>query len=107
MGAQPCTTHWPCRPSWSTTWVPIITACWRCFGPDISIVMQYPTAANTIVNFCSLGSVNGQPFYKIKERLMKFGKISILCQPIIHFGVNVDGIVTSPWRLDMVVPYTL
>src|SRR5437588_542356 len=38
---------------------------------------------------------------------MAFGQVANFCRPIVHLGVNVDGVFAVPGRLELVVPEAL
>ena len=42
-----------------------------------------------------------------EEGLLRLGKIADQRRPVIHFGVDVDGVLRVPRRIDLVVPDAL
>ena len=60
-----------------------------------------------VVGFSSYRTVHSQFFHEIKQRLMTIRKICILRRPVIHFRVDVGGIIAAPRRLHMIVPDAL
>src|SRR5204862_7663431 len=74
--------------------------------PYICVMMGYP-APCTIHIFCSLLSCYGHIFHHLNKRLMKFREICFFSRPIIHFRVDVNGVFTIPWLIDLIIPYSL
>src|SRR5699024_11523633 len=77
-----------------------------CYTPYIGIMMSIPSTS--AVHFCcTFLPCFRQVFQHGKQRLMHFREISKLCRPVIHFGVNIDGIFTIPWRRGPLIPDSL
>ena len=74
--------------------------------PDIGIVMRHP-ASCTIHFFCCLLPGNRHLFYHLQKWFMQFRKICFFCRPIIHFRIDVDGVLAIPWRTQFIVPDSL
>jgi hypothetical protein len=66
-----------------------------------------PAFVDAIICFSSHRAIHRQFFHEIEQRHMAFGKIGILRQPVIHFCIDVRGIVAAPWRLHCIVPDSL
>ncbi len=77
----------------------------RC-TPNIGIVMAYP-ATSTVHNFCCASTGFSKVHYKRDERFSTLGKICRLSRPVIHLGVDVDGVLAFPRWGHAFVPDTL
>src|SRR5882724_5299625 len=74
--------------------------------PEISIVMEHPTAA-TVLFLCSATTANDQIIDQVKERLVTLRKIRELGRPIVHLEINIGCPLALPRRSQLVVPDSL
>ena len=74
--------------------------------PDISIVMHHPTAG-TVHIFCCFLTGHGQFFHHFHQRFVHFFKVAFLSRPVVHFRVDVDGVLAVPGRVSTAVPDSL
>ena len=75
-------------------------------APDVRVVVSHPSTA-TIHLTCRLGTRLAQILDQGEQRLGILAQIGYLSWPIIHLGIDVDGILAVPRRILAVVPYTL
>ena len=76
-----------------------------CTAPYIGVVMQRPATA--AVHGGTLATLYGYFFYQLQKRLVHFGQGSGFCRPIIHFYVNVGGVLPVPGSAQLIVPDAL
>src|SRR5678815_2186982 len=72
-----------------------------CNTPYIRIMMRYPTSC-AIHIFCRLLPRHGHVLYHLNKRFMQFCKICFFSRPVIHFSINVNGVLAVPWWIDPV-----
>ncbi|MNL23236.1 hypothetical protein D3C87_1446140 [compost metagenome] len=70
-------------------------------------MVYHPALLDVVVDFSSFSAVDGHLAYKIEQWLVQFRKIGLFCQPVIHLGIGIYGVITSPWWLHMIVPDAL
>ena len=75
-------------------------------APERGVVVGDPAAAAIHVAG-GAGAVGGDFANEAKERLVELREISGLGGPVIHLGVDVDGVAGSPGRDDQGVPFAL
>src|SRR6185369_3119882 len=78
----------------------------RCLPPEIRIVMTNPTAS-TVLNASSARAILNQLGNHSQQRLVTFGQVCRLGRPVVHLGVDVDGVLAFPRRRHRVVPDSL
>src|SRR6478609_3633063 len=99
MRGQPHATHRPESPA-------CISTC-RCRGsPDIHVMMGSPSTGS-IQNPRRSSSCITEIGQHIKQWLMTFTEITDFRWPVIHLRVDVDRVVTVPWRLYLMIPDSL
>ena len=74
--------------------------------PYICIVMRHPSSG-TIHIFCRLPAGNGHVQYHLQKGFMQFSQVCFFCRPVIHFCIDVDGVLTIPGRIQFVIPDAL
>ena len=75
-------------------------------GPNIRIVRCTP-AASIVKGFGGDRTCFGQITQKAQQGLVQFGEVARFRRPVVHFSIDVDGVVAAPGWLQMVVPNTL
>ena len=75
-------------------------------APEIGIVMSHP--ATTAIHFAGRsGSRLTQITNHGEQRTGGFGEIRHLGWPVVHLGIDVDGVFRIPRGIHLVVPYAL
>ena len=74
--------------------------------PQVCIMMSHPTWAFIHHTGC-FGSCHTQIANHREQRFLCFRQITNQCRPVVHLGINVDGIFRIPWSILLVIPYTL
>ena len=98
MRSHPGTTRWEHTPRG--------TVHRTCNPPDVCIVMSHPTLA-VVHLLCSLRTRLTQVFYHREERFLCLSQIAYQCRPVVHLGIDIDGVFRIPWGIHLVVPHTL
>src|SRR5678810_134697 len=98
MLAQPATAVAPCTPKCSIN--SAVDA------PNVRIVVCHPTS-RTIHFLCSLPPCCRQLLYHPDQWLVHFRKIGFFCGPVIHLSINVNCVLTVPWRSNLIIPNSL
>ena len=62
-----------------------------CYAPKVGVMMRNP-AATAVHLTCRLGSRVAQITNHVEERHLRLGDISHESRPVVHLGVNVDGV---------------
>ena len=75
-------------------------------APEVGVVVSYPATA-TIHHLRSLGTCFAQVANHREERLGCLAEVADLGRPIVHLGIDVDGIFAVPRRILLVVPNAL
>ena len=74
--------------------------------PNVHIVVGDPTGVAIHVT-CGLPTVDGQFFDGFKKGLLAFGEVGHFGGPIVHLGIDVDGVCAVPGWRQLVVPNAL
>ena len=77
----------------------------RC-APEVSVMVSHP-AAGTPVHFGRAGARLGQVHDHGVQRLDTLGQVARLGRPVIHLGVDVDGVLAAPRRVHAGIPQAL
>ena len=83
---------------------PQILGC--CVAPDVCVVVADKATA-AVHRLGSLPSRRTHPLNQIEQRQVAFRQIADLCRPVVHLGVDVDGIAAAPSRPHILVPDAL
>ena len=75
-------------------------------APEVGVVVGYPSVA-AIHLLCGEGSGLAEVANHREQRLLRLGKISHERRPVVHLGIDVDGVLRVPRRVHLVVPNTL
>ena len=99
MGAQPGRPHHPigCRD---------IGILGRRIAPKVGVVVRHP-ASGMIHLPGRLLPVGIHTPHMFKQRQMTLAQSTTLCRPVIHLGIDVDGIFAVPGGLDLIAPDAL
>ena len=74
--------------------------------PQVSVVMSHP--ATTAVHIGGgLHSRLAQVAGHREQRLLRLGQVANEGGPVVHLGVDIDGVFRVPRGIDLRVPYTL
>src|ERR1043165_4639761 len=98
MLAQPTTAVAPCTPKCSIN--SSIDA------PNVRIVVCHPTPC-TIHFSCSSLPCCRQLLYHPDQRFMHFSEIGFFRRPVIHFCIDVNGILAVPRGIKLIIPKSL
>src|ERR1051325_6262732 len=98
MRAEPRAAGGPEAPQWSIDR--------RCLSPEIGVVMTDPTT-RAVLNTRRARAVLDQFRNHPQQRLVTLRKISRLGRPVVHLGVDIDGVLAFPRRRHQVVPDAL
>ena len=79
---------------------------WGSATPEVRIVMKDP-ALGAIVFPGYPDSCFSALFYQLEKGLMAFRQVGKLCWPVIHFRIDIGGVLASPGRLQILVPDSL
>jgi hypothetical protein len=95
---EPCTASRPHSPLWA------VDGCRR--APQIGVVMRDPSARAVHL---SRGARAGhrQIRHHRRQRIHRLCQIRGQRRPVVHLGVDVDGVLAAPWWRHAVVPYAL
>jgi hypothetical protein len=52
-------------------------------------------------------SCHGKIPHHLIQRVLHFIQIGYLCRPVIHFCIDVDGVLLPQGRIHFIVPYSL
>ena len=98
VGRQPCTTR--------GEHAPVSSVDGSGNAPQVCIVVGYPTFA-AIHLLSSDGTRLTQVANHGEERLLRLCEVTHQSRPIVHLGIDVDGVFRVPRRLHLIVPHTL
>lgn len=76
------------------------------FAPQGRVMVGHPSAGSIHV-LCRLAARNGQFLNHTEQRFVTLGQVGRLGRPIVHFGIDVDGIAAVPGRDGVLVPDAL
>ena len=51
-----------------------------------------------------LAAGDGHVVDQVEQRLVALGEVGHLHRPVVHLGVDVDGLLAVPGRLELIVP---
>ena len=98
MCGEPCTTR--------REYSPRSTVDRSGYSPQVGIVMCHPTitAIHLPGSQCAgLAKVSDHA----EQWFLSLGKVSDKCRPIIHFSIDVNGVLRIPGSKKLVIPYSL
>ncbi len=75
-------------------------------SPQVDVVMRHPAVA-AVVDSGRLGTGDGDVLDHVEQRLVALGQIADFRRPVVHLGVDVDGVLAAPVRNDRFVPNAL
>ena len=75
-------------------------------APEVGVVVGHPSVA-TVHLPCGEGSGLAEVANHREQRLLRLGKISHERRPVVHLGIDVDGVLRVPRCIHLVVPNTL
>ncbi len=75
-------------------------------APKIGVVMG-DKPAGIVILARSISARNSQVIKQVKKRIVALGKISHLGRPVVHFYININGVLTPPGRDHIFVPNSL
>ncbi len=75
-------------------------------SPKVGIVMRN-RSRGVVVFLCGAFTAFGKFGNQADQRLLTFGQIQRKCRPVVHFGVDIDGVVAVPRWHDTVIPNAL
>ena len=75
-------------------------------APEVGVVVGHPSVA-AIHLLCGEGSGLAEVANHREQRLLRLGKISHERRPVVHLGIDVDGVLRVPRCIHLVVPNTL
>ena len=75
-------------------------------APEVGVVMGHPSPAAIHVS-CGLGPRLAQIANHAEQRLLRLGQVSDERRPVVHLGVDVDGVLRVPRGVHLVVPHAL
>src|SRR5690348_2762763 len=76
------------------------------YTPDVRVMMCHPSSC-PIHNPRCLPSGFRHLFNHSEKGLMQLGEVGLFSRPVIHLGIDVDGVLAIPGRLDALVPHSL
>ena len=77
-----------------------------CHSPQVGVVMCHPSTA--VVHLLgSDGTRLAQVANHIEERAVGLLQVAHLGRPVVHLGIDVDGVFRIPWCVALIVPHTL
>ena len=74
--------------------------------PDVGIMVSHP-ATTAIHHISRLGSRHAEIFDHRQQRLLRLHQIAHHRGPVVHLGIDIDGILRIPGRILLVVPHAL
>ena len=74
--------------------------------PEVGVVVGHPTVS-AVIQLCRFGSVLRQVFDQVEQRGSTFRKVGDLGRPVVHLGVDVEGIFTAPVGQQVLKPASL
>ena len=77
-----------------------------CDAPEVGVVMGYP-ATTTVHLLGCLHSRLTQVADHREERLLRLGEVAHEGRPVVHLGIDVDGVFRVPRGVFLVVPHAL
>ena len=98
MLAKPCAAVGPHPPGCAIDWTGNT--------PKVGVVVSHPTLG-TIKSAGRLVPGDTEVFEHGEERFMAFGEVGYLSRPIVHFGIDVDGVLAVPRCVKATAPDTL
>ncbi len=98
MRCEPCASVGPCAVIGLVDYA-------RC-APYVSVVVGDPSGTSVHLAGCRAGIV-GEVVDEGEERFVTFGEICHLGGPVVHLGVDVDGVFAVPRSIGFVIPYAL
>ena len=75
--------------------------------PKVGIVVFDPTFVNTPVNLGGLFALRDHGLDFVNERPHTFFEVAGFCRPVVHFEVDVGGVLTAPNRVRVLIPDAL
>ena len=69
-------------------------------------MVRHPSATSIHCG-CRDGSRLTQVAYHLKEWLLGLTNIPHIAQPVVHLGVDIDGVLAVPWGIHLMIPYSL
>ncbi len=75
-------------------------------APQVEVVVQHP-AARVVVLLRGDGAGLRQVLEGVEQRQVAFGEVGLLHRPVVHFGVDVVGVLAVPGGLVGIVPDAL
>lgn len=75
-------------------------------APEVEVVVDDP-AGSAVVKVGDAGARLGEVFEGSEERGVAFGKVGDLGGPVVHFRIDVDGVLAVPGGSERVVPDAL
>ena len=77
-----------------------------CNTPQVGVVMCHPT--RTVVHATGCFSTRyAQVANHREQRLLCLCQVTHIGGPVVHLGINVDGVFRVPWGIHLIVPYAL
>ena len=77
-----------------------------CDAPEVGIVVGHPSLAAIHLLRC-LRTRYAQVADHLKEGLLGLCEVTYQCWPVVHLGVDVDGVLRVPGGFQLVIPHTL
>ena len=75
--------------------------------PKVGIVVFHPAFVNTPMHLGGLFALLDHGLHLVNQRPCTFAEVRRFGQPVVHFEVDVGGVLTSPNRARVLVPDTL
>ena len=99
VGAKPRQTHWP-----QGSGKPLVLGC--CIAPDIGVVMTHRSPAS-VHTAGGNSAVLPHALDMVVKGRAALGQILHKCAPVVHLGIDVNGIFSAPRRPHILVPDAL
>ena len=75
-------------------------------APDVGVVMCHPSTAAIHVACRGLAGLC-EVFDEVEERLFTLRDVAHVGNPVVHFGIDIDGVFAVPRRIGFLVPHAL
>ena len=98
MQAQPRAAHGP--------HAPVRPINGRGRAPEVGVVMHHPPAC-AVLRLRGASASHGEVVHHSDERLDALGEVAGFGGPVVHLGVDVDGVFATPRRVRAFIPQPL
>ena len=77
-----------------------------CYAPDVGVVVRHPPAAAVHLT-CRQRPCLTEVAYEREERFGRVAEVAYLRDPVVHLGIDVDGVFAVPHGRYFIVPHAL